>query len=234
MPLVTLPVREVIRSTPRTRILRVQLADPGFDYTAGQAVMVGLHDAPLRKPYSIASAPGESARTGYLELLVQVDDSGSPDPHLELAAPGTPLDIDGPFGEFGLPMSHDHGLLMVAGGTGIAPLRSMLVEALARPECPVVHVVYSVRSADELAYRNELDALAADGRVRLWCTVTRAGTVPWTGRRGRVDRALLAEALPVPGSACLVCGPPAFVAGVRVDLHALGVPDERIGVERYG
>jgi CDP-4-dehydro-6-deoxyglucose reductase len=231
--LVTLPVREVIRATPRTRILRVDLGASGFRYVAGQAVMAGLHDSPLRKPYSIASAPDESTRTGYLELLVQVDDSGSPDPHLELAAPGTPLDIEGPFGQFGLPASADGGLLMVAGGTGIAPLRSMLLQALSQPDCPPVHVVFSARSADELAYRDELERLAADRRVRLWSTVTRRHDPPWTGRRGRVDRVLLAEALPSPGCACLVCGPPAFVADVRAGLLALGVPEARIGVERY-
>ena len=101
--------------------------------------MVGLHGSPLRKPYSIASAPWEVAKTGVLQLLAQVDDSGALDPHLELAAPGTLIDLDGPFGAFGLPAApSDKPLLFVAGGTGIAPLRSMLMERLSRPSVPAI------------------------------------------------------------------------------------------------
>lgn len=235
MTVTTLAVRDVVGATPRTRLLRLDLGDAPFAYAAGQAVMVGLHGSPLRKPYSIASAPTETARTGWLELLVQIDNSGSPDPHLELAMPGTAIDVEGPFGQFGLPPTLGDGLLMVAGGTGIAPLRSMLVDALARPgEAPAVSVVYSARAAEELAYRDELERLAEAHRLRLWCTVTREPSGGWPGRRGRIDQALLAEALPAAGAACCVCGPPAFVAGVTSGLHALGVPEARIVVERYG
>ena len=114
--------------------------------------MVGLHRSPLRKPYSIASAPWELARSGVLQLLTQVDDSGALDPHLELAAPGTLIDLEGPFGTFGLPPEFDDvPLLFVAGGTGIAPLRSILMERLARPRVPAISVVYSARSPEEFA-----------------------------------------------------------------------------------
>ena len=161
--------------------------------------MVGLHGSPLRKPYSIASAPSETARTGHLELLVQVDDGGGPDPHLERAAPGTRLDVEGPFGSFSLPPVDDEpALLMVAGGTGIAPLRSMMLEALNRPAPPRISLVYSARSVDELAYRDELEALAAAGRIVLVMTVTRDEGSAWHGTRGRIDRPMLAAALPAP------------------------------------
>jgi NAD(P)H-flavin reductase len=234
MGVATLAVRDVVHATPRTRILRLDLGATPFPYAAGQAVMVGLHGSPLRKPYSIASAPTETAGTGWLELLVQVDNSGSPDPHLELATPGTPLDVEGPFGHFGLPPTLEGGLLMVAGGTGIAPLRSMLLEALARPGgTPAVRVIYSARAVEELAYRDELEWLAGARRIDLWCTVTRDRSAGWPGRRGRIDRALLAQALPGVGATCCVCGPPAFVAGVTSGLRALGVPETRIVVERY-
>ena len=195
--------------------------------------MAGLHGSPLRKPYSIASAPIEAAQSGCIELLVQVDDSGGPDPHLELATRGTPLDIEGPFGTFTLPpLQPGSRLLLVAGGTGIAPLRSMLVQALHTGAAPVAEVVYSARSVDELAYRDELEALAADGRIRLTLTVTREEGV-WPGRRGRIDRAMLAAAIPGPDTWCLVCGPPAMVADVRAALQALDVPQDHVGVERY-
>jgi ferredoxin-NADP reductase len=234
VPLTTLVVREVMAATPRTRRLRIDTGPEGFAFLAGQAVMVGLHGSPLRKPYSIASAPGEAARFGRIELLVQVDDSGGPDPHLELAAAGTLVDVDGPFGSFAAPPAAEGGpLLLVAGGTGIAPLRSMLLDMLERTPAPRLHVVLSARTTAELGYRDELEGLAAAGRIHLWLTVTRDQDEAWQGRRGRIDRALLADALP-PGSPwCLVCGPAAFVRDAQTALAALGVPAARIGIERY-
>lgn len=232
MPLSTLLVRDVSRATPRTRLLRLDTAGSSFTYSAGQAVMAGLHGSPLRKPYSIASAPAETRRHGVIELLVQVDDSGGPDPRLELATPGTPIDIDGPFGTFTLPpLEGGARLLLVGGGTGIAPLRSMLVEALETGLAPIAHVLYSARTADEFAYRTELEGLARDRRIGLTLTVTREGA-EWEGRRGRIDRDLLA-ALVRPETWCLVCGPPTLVADVLAALDALHVPADHVGVERY-
>ncbi|MDH4066149.1 MAG: FAD-binding oxidoreductase [Acidobacteriota bacterium] len=230
----TLSVRDVITATPRVRILRLDIAGTPFPFAAGQAVMAGLHGSLLRKPYSIASGPSEAARRGWIELLVQVDESGGPDPHLELARPGTALDLEGPFGSFALPsLGQEAAVLLVAGGTGIAPLRSMLVDALDRPFPPRISVAYSARSVDELAYRAELEALAAAGRIRLVMTVTREPHERWPGRRGRIGRALLADALPERDAWCLICGPPALVQDVRAGLGALGVSEQRIVVERY-
>jgi len=234
VPLTTLPVHDVIRATPRTRHLRIDTGATGFAYRAGQAVMVGLHGSPLRKPYSIASAPSETSRTGSIELLVQVDDSGGPDPHLELAAPGTQLDVEGPFGSFSLPSANDEpAFLMVAGGTGIAPLRSMMIEALSRPVPPRISLVYSARSVDELAYRAELEALAAAGRIMLVMTVTRDDRTDWSGRRGRIERSLLAAVLPSAEAWCLICGPQAMIEDVRASVSSLGIAESRVGVERY-
>ena len=233
MPLFTLLVRDVRRATPRTRLLRLDAASSDFTYSAGQAVMAGLHGSLLRKPYSIASAPSETTRQGFIELLVQVDDSGGPDPRLELATPGMPLDIEGPFGTFTLPaIAQGARILLIGGGTGIAPLRAMLVQAIETGMAPIAHVIYSARTPDEFAYGDELEALAREGRITLTLTVTREGAA-WEGRRGRIDRDLLARALVSPDTWCLVCGPPAFVADVLAALDALNVPAARVGVERY-
>ena len=195
--------------------------------------MLGLHGSPLRKPYSIASAPWELAKTGHLRVLALVDDTGSPDPHLELAGPGTLVDLDGPFGSFGLPENTRDGLLFVAGGTGIAPLRSMLVERLSRPTNMPIAVVYSARSPEEFAFRAELDALRLAGRIGAHFTVTRDQDGSWPGRRGRIDEALLRDALPSTSSHCLICGPPPLVADTQQLLKKLGVPDDRVLTERY-
>ncbi|OFW42273.1 MAG: hypothetical protein A3J29_12170 [Acidobacteria bacterium RIFCSPLOWO2_12_FULL_67_14b] len=229
---ITVPVRQVVHATPRTRILNLDLEATAFHFRAGQALMIGLQGSPLRKPYSIASAPWEVAKTGVMQVLVQIDDSGALDPHLELAAPGTVLDVEGPFGTFELPMD-SRPLLFIAGGTGIAPLRSMLMERLLRSGAPRVGLVYSVRVPEELAFRAELDALQTAGRIAAYFTVTRDNTATWTGRRGRIDRALLQDALPSTDAYCFVCGPPQLVADTSGLLRTLGVDESRIQIEKY-
>jgi CDP-4-dehydro-6-deoxyglucose reductase len=230
---ISIPVRNVLLATPRTRIISLDFASKPFSFAAGQAVMLGLHDSPLRKPYSIASAPWELDTTGQLRVLAQVDNTGTPDPHLEHAAPGTLLDLEGPFGSFALPEDARHGLLLVAGGTGIAPLRSMLIDRLARPAAIRIALVYSARSPEEFAFRSELDALRLAGRIAAHFTITRDQDGPWTGRRGRIDESLLREALPSTESHCLLCGPQTLVADTTQLLKKMGVSEERILTEKY-
>jgi len=229
----TVAVRHVANATPRTRIIGLDLGDHPFPFSAGQAVMVGLHGSPLRKPYSIASAPWEFTKTGALHLLAQVDESGALDPHLELAAAGTLIDLEGPFGVFGLPPAlAARPLLVVAGGTGIAPLRSILMERLMQPQVPAIAVVYSARSPEEFAYRAELDALAHAGRINLVLTVSRLGE-GWEGRIGRIDESLLRAAIPSPDACCLICGPPKLVSDTTELLLRIGVSGDRLLTEKY-
>jgi benzoate/toluate 1,2-dioxygenase reductase subunit len=226
---ITVPVRHVTNATPRTRILSLDLSHQALPFTAGQAVMIGLHNSALRKPYSIASAPWEVSKTGVMQVLVQIEDT-SLDPHLERASPGAAVDVAGPFGSFVLP-SDGHTMLLIAGGTGIAPLRSIMMERLSRPSAPSIVLVYSARSADEFAFRAELEALAIAGRISTHFTVTR--DEKWTGRRGRIDAALLKDALPSTDANCLICGPPELVSSAAELLRSLGVDPSRIQVERY-
>jgi NAD(P)H-flavin reductase len=231
--MLTVPVRQITRATPRIWILHLDLRAVDFQFGAGQAVMLGLTGSPLRKPYSIASAPWEVTKSGIMQVLVQVEDSGGLDPHLELASPGTLLDVEGPFGSFGLPERIDQPLLFVAGGTGIAPLRSMLIEHVSRPTKFAVSLIYSARSVDEFAFRPELAALEAAGRISSYFTVTREEGSQWQGRRGRISEALLTEALPSIDSTCLVCGPPQLVDAATELLLKQGVRADGILTERY-
>ncbi len=232
MHTLSVPVRHVVPATPRTRIITLDLRSVEFAFTAGQALMIGLHGSPLRKPYSIASAPWELARTGMLQVLAQVEDNSFLDPHLELAVQGTQLDLEGPFGEFRLPHEAAPPLLFVAGGTGIAPLRSMLIEYLGRPTPAPAVLIYSARSIDEFAFRPEFASLEAAGRLTTYLTVTRDER-EWRGRRGRISEDLLREVLPSPDATCLVCGPPQFNADAKSLLVRLGVDESRVLTEKY-
>lgn len=235
-----LSVSEVLRTTPRTRRIRLALGDQPFPYRAGQAVLVTVGESVPPRPYSIASTPADTASDGMLDLLVRADEAADIGPEHDAPVTSLPhvgqrVRVEGPFGRFTTPVvAPGQAVLVAAGGTGIAPLRPMLRELVARPEPPPITVVYSGRAADEFAYLDELQALASRGALRLLLTVSR-GDQQWRGRHGRIDRALLHEALPAAPVAVigLLCGPSGFVRDVREALLALGVPDGQILREQY-
>jgi ferredoxin-NADP reductase len=229
----TLPIRDVIAATPRARILQLDLQGQRFDYHAGQAVMLGSHGQPHRKPYSLAIAPEDAQRGGVLELLIGVDDIGSAGLHLHLNHGGL-VDVEGPIGRFTFPDHPAEGrFLFIAGGTGIAPLRAMLRHALGVPH-EHIGLMYSARTPDDFAYEQEFLALAAAGTIELRQTVTR--DVPhgnWKGLRGRIGAAALEPLVHHPATLCFVCGPPQLVSEIPAVLGELGVPGNRIRIEEW-
>ena len=231
--MLTLPLREVIRSTPRARIARLDLDDHPFEYAPGQAVSIASHGHDKRRPYSIASAPEDAQRDGYLELLVGVDAEGKAGPHLSLD-PGALVDVEGPLGAFTFPADpEERRFIFIAGGTGIAPLRAMLRHALVVPHRNI-GLFYSARTPDEFAFERELRELAEAGEIELRQTVTRATDSDWSGARGRLDRQALEELVHDPATLCFVCGPPALVDEMPKILSELGIPRSRIKIEEWG
>jgi len=228
----TLPIREVLPATPRARIARIDLDGHPFDYAPGQAVSIATHGQDKRRPYSIAAAPEDSRRDGWLELLIGVNADGSAGSHLTLE-PGIPIDVEGPLGSFTFPPAPvERRFIFIAGGTGIAPLRAMMQRALHLPHRNI-GLFYSARTPDEFAYESELRGLAEVGEIELRQTVTRAADTEWTGPRGRLNRVALEELVHDPETLCFVCGPPALVDEIPRFLTETGIPRERIKIEEW-
>jgi NAD(P)H-flavin reductase len=231
--LLTATIDHVSAATPRAALVRVAL-DGQFPFAAGQAVLVGLHGQPERRPYSIAVAPAEAARKGRLEFLMGLGPDGTPGTHLPRAAPGVKVDVEGPFGTFAFPDPPDaRRFLFVAGGSGIAPLRAMVQQALLGDPIWRLALVYSARAPEEFAFDGELRQLAAAGRLAYYPTTTRHMDDSWVGGRGRISRELLEGALDGPDTLCFVCGPDALVHDVPRMLRDLGIPPGRIRVEEW-
>jgi len=228
---ITARLIDATAATPRTRLLRLELDAP-LPFAAGQALIAGIAGSGLRAPYSIASAPVRASH-GTLELLLPADGAFGQAGLDPLTAVGATVELDGPIGSFGVPAAAARSpLLLVAGGTGIAPLRSVVLDRVASGLAAPISVVYSARSADEFAFGDEFEALARAGDIRLHRTVTRDEPGAWPGRTGRIDDGLLAAAWPGDGTWILVCGPVPFVNDVTAALRRMGVDPERIVVER--
>ena len=130
---IAVPVLRFDPLTARARLLVLDAAGTGFSFRAGQAVWLRRVGQADRKPYSVASAPVDLATTGILEFLVSLEARGEPGPHLAGVVEGTRVEVEGPLGGFDLPPSRpDAPVLLVGGGTGIAPVRSLWRELLAR------------------------------------------------------------------------------------------------------
>ena len=229
------PIRESIAATPRAHIIRLDLQGQSFPYLAGQAAYLQPEGAEKRRPYSIASAPEQTAQNGRIEFLVQTGMEGSSGLAVHLLRPGTPVAIDGPLGSFTFPTHpRERRFVFIAGGTGIAPLRSMLWHTLLAERDGKAALIYSVRSPEEFAYLEEFQRLEDEGRIEFRHTVTRAATEGWRGRQGRIDVRCLDGIVEPDETLCFVCGPPALVGDIRPQLMELGVNADQIRVENWG
>ena len=215
--------------------MRLDLGDARLPYRAGQAAELGPEAAGVLVPYSIASAPEDSARGHFVEFLIKVDGDerwGEKFPPLRR---GTRLALQGPFGRFTFPeRPAERHFLFIAGGTGIAPLRSMLRHARAIGHRGRISLLYSARTPADFAYRGELRGMARRGDLRLMLTATRsAADDRWRDGRGRITSAQLRLLLDDPATLCFVCGPAAMVDDVPRMLRELGVDGRRIRIEEW-
>jgi ferredoxin-NADP reductase len=225
-------VRTVDRLSPRTCLVRVEPGRP-FPFYAGQSVWLGLATQDVRRPYSLASGPAESRKGGAVDLLIGLGAGGEWPRHLEGVTAGSIVSISQPAGRFVLPPGlGGRSLLLLGGGTGIAPLRAMAYAALDRPRPPRLDIVYSARTPEELVFQDEFLTWQANGHAGYHATVTRDAPESWTGRRGRIDREWL-DGILGPTPVCMLCGPAPFVAHMKAELGALGVRPSSVHHEVY-
>jgi ferredoxin-NADP reductase len=184
------------------------------------------------RSYSIASAPGEP-----VAITVERLADGEVSPYLteELRA-GDEIEIRGPIGGYFVWDGGDDAspVLLVAGGSGVVPFRSILRHRARTGSTAPMRLIYSARSQADVIYRAELDQEGAG--VEVIYTLTREQPPGWTGHTGRVDARLLGGvAWPAgAGTAAYVCGPTPFVESVASELVQLGYPPARVKTERFG
>jgi len=184
------------------------------------------------RPYSLASPEGSHV----VEITVDLTPGGEVSSYLaRTAAPGNHLEVRGPLGRwFVWDVADPAPVQLVAGGSGVVPLMSMLrTHRLAGHPAPM-RLLYSLADPQRMLYRVELEQLAADRTVTF--LYTRRGPRSATREPARITSAdLSAHALPAAAEpACFVCGPTSFVETVLDRLVSLGHDATRIRAERYG
>jgi len=230
----TFRISSVRHATTSTRIVRVDLGGAPFRYVAGQVAVLGVSGHSGTVPYSIASAPEETAQRGWLEFLIKIEPSGRWGHRFDRLARGMRVTLGGPLGIFTFPdKPPERRFLFIAGGTGIAPVRAMLAHIEHAHVPGRCRLLYSARTPSDFPYLSDLRRRAAQERLELTLTATREVGPRWHGERGRIDGTRLAALVDHPETLCFVCGPAAMMRDVPLMLVGLGIAKPRILVEEW-
>jgi ferredoxin-NADP reductase len=230
-------VVEVREETPRVRTLKLHVPDwPG--HKPGQHVDVRLTDEAgqqAQRSYSIATPPEEK----MISLAVERLEDGEVSPYLAgEVRPGDRFELRGPIGGYFLWTVECGGpLVLIAGGSGVVPLMSMLRHRAAQKATMPAKLIYSARRYEELIFREELDRMAAsDPHFELAYTLTREQPAGWQGGNKRLDIGALRTQVPAPNvnPQIFVCGPTGLVEMTARLLVEIGHDRGRIRTERFG
>ena len=209
-----------------------------FEFEAGQFVnftLLSPDDTDLQgnsRALSIASAPHE----GNLMVAMRLRPTAFKR-NLNSLPLGSELLLQGPYGWMTLPRNGARPAVLLAGGIGITPFRSLIWNAAESLSPRRIFLFYSVRVPEEAAFLEELQEMERyNGRYKLICTVTQPekASMSWRGETGRISIEMLSKWIPdlsVP--IYCIAGPPAMVTGVRNMLIGSGIAEEDIRAEEF-
>jgi ferredoxin-NADP reductase len=211
---------------------------PDWSFRAGQFVDITLLDPPETdaegnlRGFSISSAP----REGVIAITTRLRDTAFKRV-LQAMPLGTAVKMEGPFGDLRLHHAARPAVLL-AGGIGITPFRSILVETIGSGRLPYPVVVFHAnRRPQDAAFADEFRALAAsDPNLTFVPTITALSEAPqgWKGEQGRIDAQMLRRHLQgLPDPIYYIAGPPGMVQGLRSLLIASGADEDDIRIEEF-
>ena len=222
-------ILNVIRLTDMEKLFQVRLLDEGesgrFSFLPGQFVMVevpGYGEIPI----SISSS---ASRTGYLELCIRR--AGIVTGALHRAGRGARIGIRGPFGtHFPIETMKGHDVLLIAGGLGLAPLRSSIFAVIEnRADFENVHILYGTKSPDQLLFDYQYEEWSRIDDIDLQVIVEEPDD-EWTGPVGLITKLLDGIEVDTQRTFAIVCGPPVMFKFVCGWLSEQGMPMRRMFV----
>lgn len=231
-------VEAIKAETPRVKTFTLTLPlwirhRPGQHYDVRLTAPDGYQ---AQRSYSIASEP---ERAGQIDLTVERLPDGEVSAYMhEVLVPGDLVEVRGPIGGYFVwEAATNDPLFLVAGGSGVVPLMSMIRHRAAARSTVRTRLLYSSRAPEDVIYFDELERLrAANDGLEVFHTFTRSQPPGWTGYARRIDAPMLGEVAGPLGSTAqaFVCGPTLLVEAVANALVQIGVAPERVRTERFG
>jgi ferredoxin-NADP reductase len=189
-----------------------------------------------QRSYSIASEP---ERMGEIDLTVERIEDGEVSTYLhDVLIPGDRIEARGPIGGYFVwEAAMREPLLLIAGGSGVVPLMSMVRHRAAAGGKAPARLLYSSRSFEDVIYYDELEKLRANGNgLEVFHTLTRSQPPGWKGYTRRIDADMLGEVARPLGRSLevFICGPTRMVEAAADTLVKTGVKPAQIRTERFG
>jgi CDP-4-dehydro-6-deoxyglucose reductase/ferredoxin-NAD(P)+ reductase (naphthalene dioxygenase ferredoxin-specific) len=200
-----------------------------FSFRAGQYVRLSFGPFPPRD-YSMANQPG--ARELEFHIRQMNDDGASAYVGQRLRV-GEPVKLEGPFGEAYLREDHNGPILAVAGGSGLAPIGSIVETALAASQDRPVHLYFGVREERDLYMEDRFRALARAHPNFSFVPVLSNPPHGGTRRQGTPDAAVAKDFRDLTGCKAYLAGPPALVEAAVARLLGLGLGEEDIHADPF-
>ena len=189
-----------------------------------------------QRSYSIASEP---EREGEVDITVERINDGEVSSYLhDVLVPGDRIEARGPIGGYFVwEATMDEPLLLIAGGSGVVPLMSMIRHRAVAGARNPTSLLYSSRNFEDIIYYHELEKLrSANNGVQVFHTLTRSQPSDWKGYSRRIDQDMLKDIAQPLGRAVqvFICGPTLLVESAANGLVKIGVNSNQIRTERFG
>ena len=190
----------------------------------------------VQRSYSIASEP---EREGEIDITVERINDGEVSPYLhDVLVPGDRIEARGPIGGYFVwEAAMSVPLLLIAGGSGVVPLMSMIRHRAAAGAKNPTSLLYSSRNFEDVIYYEELERLRAkDPGLQVFHTLTRSQPPDWKGYARRIDETMLKEVAGPLGRSVqvFICGPTLMVESAANSLVKIGIKAGQIRTERFG
>jgi NAD(P)H-flavin reductase/ferredoxin len=223
-------IARVTQLTPTISGVTLRLVSPPrMRFTAGQFVNVEVPGTGHVRAFSMANPPSADSE---IELIVRMFPGGKFSEYVKDAKPGQPVRVCGPVGSLKVRLSY-RKILMVAGGSGMAPMLSMLTDLARKSDRRPATIFFGARTCDELYYTDRLRALCdLSARAEFVPVVEDAGAA-WDGERGLVTEAIARRMGSLRGYDAYLCGPPPMVAAARELVIRLGVREANVYYDAF-
>jgi phenol hydroxylase P5 protein len=207
-------VTEIEELAPAVMQVTIAFTNRDFQFEPGQYVNFRFPEG-VSRAYTIASAP---ERPEALQLCVRIGE-GKGGTALKALNPGAAVSVDGPFGDFVLPQKDGRPVVFLAGDTGIAPIRSIVLHMLATDDKRPITVLYEPDQR-HILYAGDFDPLARDGAI--------------VHESGRIEALIGRNRRKLETSLKMAAGFDGFLARVQSALRANGIEPSDAIVETFG
>jgi ferredoxin-NADP reductase len=207
-------VTEIEELAPKVLQLTIAFNDEGFEFRPGQWVNFRFPEG-VSRAYTIASAP---ERPQAVQLCVRVGPGKGGESVSRLKA-GSEISVDGPYGSFLLPDGDSRDVIFLAGDTGIAPIRSIVLHMLAKKDPRRIFVLYEPDKR-HILYAGDFDPLARSGAI--------------VHESGRIETLIDRNKRIITAGVIMVCGFDPFLQRVNAALSDLDVDPAQVISETFG